>query len=250
MAAAEAVRIGKTGDAVCIVIPCYNEADRLDFAQLPTHRENTSYVFVNDGSTDATADRIREHTSDRVFLCNLDRNVGKGEAIRQGYAFAGRTGLLARADWFGYWDADMSTPLTELDDFIHYARLYDFARVDGILGSRVLRLGSTIHRSPLRHYLGRVFATIVDSAFALRCYDTQCGSKLFRTSVADDAFGAPFVSRWIFDVEILLRLRGRRIVEYPVRTWKAVDGGTLSVQRELIPTLRDIVRIRRHYRTR
>ncbi len=188
--------------------------------------------------------------SDRVFLCNLERNVGKGEAIRQGFAFARRTGLLDHAEWFGYWDADMSTPLTELDHFFDYARLYDLDRVDGIFGSRVLRLGSRIERSPVRHYLGRVFTTLVDSMFELGCYDTQCGSKLFRTAIADEAFAEPFVSRWIFDIEILLRLRGRRIVEYPLRAWRDVGGGTLSVRRELIPTLKDIVRIRRRYRAR
>jgi glycosyltransferase involved in cell wall biosynthesis len=207
-------------------------------------------VFVDDGSTDSTADRIREHVSELVFLCRLEQNVGKGEAIRQGFAFARRTGLLDRADWFGYWDADWSTPLTELDEFFSYARLYDIDRVDAIFGSRVLRLGSRIDRSPVRHYLGRAFTTIIDRVFALRCYDTQCGSKLFRTPVAEEAFGETFTSRWIFDVEILLRLRGRRIVEYPLRAWSAVDGGTLSVGRELIPTLRDIVRIRSRYRSR
>lgn len=206
-------------------------------------------MFVNDGSNDRTADCVREHASDRVLLCDLERNVGKGEAIRQGFVFAGRAGLLDRSRWFGYWDADFSTPLTELDEFFAFARLYDFDSVDAILGSRVLRLGSAIRRSALRHYLGRAFMTIVDQSFGLGCYDTQCGAKLFRTGVADQAFGEPFVSRWIFDVEVLLRLRGRHIVEYPLRAWTDVDGGTLSITSELVPTLRDLVRIRQRYRT-
>ena len=148
--AAADVRAIHAGESVCIVIPCFNEAARLDFAHLAADRTDATYVFVNDGSSDATVDRIREHVSERIFLCNLERNVGKGEAIRQGFAFARRTGLLDHAEWFGYWDADMSTPLTELEHFFAYARLYDLDRVDGIFRNRILRLGHRIKSSEIR----------------------------------------------------------------------------------------------------
>jgi dolichyl-phosphate beta-glucosyltransferase len=232
----------------CLIIPCYNEAARLDLSMLASTGDTGWYVIVNDGSTDTTSDRIREYLSDRVHLCDLALNVGKGEAIRQGVLYARQSGILERVSWAGYWDADMSTPLSEVGGFFDYAETYGIENVDGILGSRVLRLGSSIRRSLVRHLLGRVFTTLVANMTGLGCYDSQCGSKLFRTSVLDEAFAEPFLSRWIFDVEILLRLRARRIIEYPVRSWTDVGGGSLSVPRELLPTLWDLLRIWRRYR--
>jgi hypothetical protein len=81
----------------------------------------------------------------------------------------------------------------------------------------------------------------------LECYDSQCGAKLFRIEHVERAFGEPFISRWIFDVEILLRLRDQRLIEYPLRTWSDVRGGKLNVPNVAVPTLIDLWRIRHHY---
>jgi dolichyl-phosphate beta-glucosyltransferase len=234
-------------ESFCIVIPCHNEAARLDLSALYRADGRGRYVFVNDGSTDDTSGCIRPFVSEWVRLVELDHNVGKGEAIRRGFEFARRGGLLQDVAWIGFWDADMSTPLTELEGFLEYARFYGIDQVDGILGSRVARLGSTIRRSFVRHICGRAFATIVSVVFDLQCYDSQCGSKLFRASLFEEAFAEPFVSRWIFDVEILLRLKHRHLVEYPLRQWSATDGSKINVYRLVIPTLRDIFRIRHRY---
>ena len=231
---------------VCLIIPCYNESARLDFAQLKALPASITCVLVDDGSTDGTAEVVERHTSDRLHLLRLPKNVGKGEAIRQGFLQARERGWLSGADWVGYWDADLATPLEEIDDFLRYAALSG-PSPDGILGSRIYKLGSTIVRSYLRHILGRLFTTAASTMLQLHCYDSQCGAKLFRPDVAAEAFGEPFVSRWIFDVEILARLRGRRLIEYPLRRWADVRGSKLGVAKVAVPTLLDLIRIRQRY---
>jgi dolichyl-phosphate beta-glucosyltransferase len=232
---------------ICLIVPCFNEAARLDFDRFSELPSGVTCLLVDDGSTDETAAVIRRHQSHALRLLQLPRNMGKAEAIRQGVLHAQAAGLVDGAEWVGYWDADMATPLSEIAGFTAYAGISG-GTVDGILGSRIYKLGSRIERSYLRHLLGRLFATVAAVLLKIESYDSQCGAKLFRTHVLDEAFGRPFLSRWIFDVEIIARLRHRRLIEYPVRRWVDVGGSKLSVVKIAIPTLVDLVRIRRHYR--
>ena len=103
----------------------------------------------------------------------------------------------------GFWDADLATPLDAVEDFLALAAKRQ--EIDLILGSRVLLMGRDIRRKPLRHYLGRVFATAASLTLGLPVYDTQCGAKVFRANAAIAAvFAGPFRSAWIFDVELIL----------------------------------------------
>jgi glycosyltransferase involved in cell wall biosynthesis len=231
----------------CVVIPCYNEAGRLDVESLRQLPRTGRYIFVDDGSTDATSDVVRSIGCEHVQLLRLDRNQGKAEAVRLGILHAKNIGLLADVRWVGFWDADMATPMSEAALMLAYAAGFEY-EVDGILGSRIYKLGSRIKRSYLRHLAGRVFSSIAYTALALDCYDSQCGAKLFRVELVQQAFGEPFSSRWIFDLEILLRLKDRRLVEYPVRVWTDVPGGKLRVIPLIVPTLVDIARLWNRYR--
>jgi dolichyl-phosphate beta-glucosyltransferase len=246
MASIRAVRVRDMPPKICLIVPCFNEAARLDLSSFSDLPANVTCLLVDDGSTDRTAEIIRTHESDRLRGLILPGNVGKAEAIRRGMLHAKNTGWLDDAVWVGYWDADLATPLSELDGFIRYAGLVE-GRVDGILGSRISRLGSRIVRSYLRHLLGRAFATAAAALMKVESYDSQCGAKLFRVELVDEAFGEPFLSRWIFDVEILARLRARRLIEYPLVRWVDVGGSKVSVIRVAIPTLIDLIRIRRKY---
>jgi glycosyltransferase involved in cell wall biosynthesis len=219
-----------------IVIPCYNEAHRLSiraFKAFVCAGHPQRFLFVNDGSTDGTVHILKtllDDNPERYAICDLPRNVGKAEAVRTGVLLA----FAAGPDYIGYWDADLATPLKTIPTF---CTLLD-ARPDLeiVFGARVRLLGRSIERSALRHYFGRIFATAASITLGLGIYDTQCGAKLFRASPAmQSLFQEPFLSRWLFDVEILARLiharRGTRlpqvedlVYEFPLHEWHEVAG--------------------------
>lgn len=204
------------------------------------------FLFVNDGSTDGTAHVIRERLGERVYLLDLPRNVGKAEAVRAGMLHASKTSSLNEADWIGYWDADLATPLSEVTAFLRFGQIVE-DRVDSIWGSRVDRLGSAIRRSYLRHLAGRLVATAAGFLLGLPSYDSQCGAKLFRREIVEIAFSEPFICRWLFDMELLMRLKDYRIVEYPLRQWRDISGSRSRVATMALRVLPELVRIRLKY---
>jgi dolichyl-phosphate beta-glucosyltransferase len=240
--------------AVLLVIPCFNERDRLsaeDFVHGLDQQYNLNLLFVDDGSTDGTLDLLRELSSrraSRVAVLQLGRNHGKAEAVRRGII----AGLERRPEFIGYWDADLSTPLEAVPDFLQvFASL---PAVEMVMGSRVQLLGRAIMRNPLRHYVGRVFATFASLTLALPVYDTQCGAKLFRVNrCTHEYFTEAFLSRWVFDVEILARMRlgpggasADRVYELALRRWEDVAGSKVRPL-DFFRACLDLVRIRRRY---
>ena len=183
-------------------------------------------------------------------MLSLSSNSGKAEAVRQGVQRAIQQG----AEYVGYWDADLATPLSDVRVFRDLLR----ARPQLILvmGARVQLLGKDIQRHAARHYSGRIFATAASFVLGLRVYDTQCGAKLFRSSVpVSDVFSTRFTSRWFFDVEILARLIRRRrllggsdvasvVYEWPLERWTDVPGSKVKV-RDFARALLDLWRIGR-----
>lgn len=224
--------------AVHLVIPLFNEAGRLDlraFEEALRGRAELKFLLVDDGSTDATPARIAELAAawpERVGTIRLPINSGKAEAVRRGMLAAWEAG----SPIVGYWDADLATPFRELDALL--VPLTEKDEVQVVLGARVQLLGREIVRSPFRHYAGRVFATVASLLLDVPVYDTQCGAKLFRrTEELRRALGQPFLSRWIFDVELLSRLdrvlpRGLagHAVEVPLRAWRDVRGSRLGAE--------------------
>jgi dolichyl-phosphate beta-glucosyltransferase len=127
-----------------------------------------------------------------------------------------------------------------------------------VFAARVRLLGREISRRPSRHYFGRVGATLISSSLGLAVYDTQCGAKLFRvTDVYPQLWSEPFLSRWIFDVEIVarfLRARGREaaaqaIYELPIRVWHDVQGSKVR-STDFLRALTDLWKIHRAYNAR
>jgi dolichyl-phosphate beta-glucosyltransferase len=222
-----------------IVVPCYNEASRLapeSFDRALAANPELEIFFVNDGSTDDTLTLLRDIEKShhgRVRAIDQPINAGKAEAVRLGML----AGFGGDADFVGYWDADLATPLDEVPRFVEIFRTRPELEV--VIGSRVKLLGHSIKRHATRHYLGRIGATITSIALRLDVYDTQCGAKIFRNQ--DNLrrlFEVPFRSGWIFDVEILARLiRDRRdrgcseaasvLFELPLNQWHDVAGSTV-----------------------
>jgi dolichyl-phosphate beta-glucosyltransferase len=242
-----------------IVVPCYNEAARLDvarFAEYAALPGAASLLFVDDGSTDDTAKVLSglvRRVPGRIRALRLATNQGKSGAVRAGVLAA----LADGAVFVGFWDADLATPLAAIPRFL--AALEGRPILLGAIGARVRLLGTTIERSAVRHYLGRVFATAASLVLGLGVYDTQCGAKLFRAGpLLGAAFAAPFRSRWAFDVELLARLEeaGRRagalpvqqtVIELALEEWRDVRGSKLHPL-GMVGAGLDLAFIRRHVR--
>jgi dolichyl-phosphate beta-glucosyltransferase len=235
---------------IVLVVPCYNEESRLSLESFEEGAQGeVQILFVDDGSKDGTVAKIqafiRGKTNLHLLVCA--KNSGKANAVRQGMLHVSADPTLSKARWVGYWDADLATPLWEIPNMIQYADFYNLP-VAAVWGSRVYRLGSQIQRSALRHYLGRGFATVIGTLLKVESYDTQCGAKLFRTEHLQTAFAEPFISHWIFDVEILLRLQGHLLIEYPLRKWQDVPGSKVKISKEILRVLGDILKIRKRYK--
>ena len=238
-----------------IVVPCYNEAQRLPLAAFQDFLNHSTIhlVFVDDGSRDHTAqvlENLRDSHPDRVTVLQLKTNQGKAEAVRHGINFA----LDHNVEFTGYWDADLATPLDAIPRFL--AVFEDRPALDMVFGSRVKLLGRKVHRRPMRHYLGRVFATVVSTMLHLPIYDTQCGAKIFRVGPETSSlFADPFLTRWVFDVEILARfirkcgsaaIAAGHIYEYPLEEWEDVAGSKVKPS-DFLTALGDLARIYWNY---
>ena len=241
-----------------IIVPCFNEEQRLPVEAFRAFRLNAhaiDFCFVNDGSTDNTLgvlNALAASDPTRFSVVNLEKNSGKSEAVRRGIVAS----LDRGADAVGFWDADLATPLDELDGFLQ--TLSARPDIHMVFGARVRLLGRSISRKPTRHYFGRVGATLISSTLGMAVYDTQCGAKVFRVEdAARKVFAEPFLSRWIFDVEIIARYvklwgrdaAARAIYEYPITTWKDVRGSKVK-SHDFARALRDLWKIRRAYRLR
>lgn len=247
--------------SAAIVVPCYNEGQRLPVPEFDTflkEHPEIAFLFVDDGSTDNTADRLAEiaeaHPANTEVI-RLSRNGGKAAAVRSGM----RAAFAREVPLAGYWDADLATPLDEIPRFIGI--LEDDRDCLVLLGARVRLLGRSIERRAVRHYTGRVFGTLASLTLGLAVYDTQCGAKLFRVSdETKGLFDEPFGARWVFDVELLARLVSARraagetdvergLREVPLHSWTDVAGSTLRPL-DFVVAARDLLRIYRTYRPR
>lgn len=213
-------------EKVCVIIPCYNEAERLErevFREFVEREERFDFCFVNDGSRDDTSRVLRQLVDSvpgRFLLVDNADNRGKAEAVRGGML---HVAALNRYDTIGFLDADLATPLEDL--YLLVEEMDRKPRVLVTMGARLKRLGANVQRKAYRHYLGRGFATLVSVLYQLPVYDSQCGAKLFRSELVPVIFKDAFRSKWLFDVEVILRVRQvhadyeQVIHEIPLNTW-------------------------------
>lgn len=235
---------GVRGPRWSVVIPAYNEAARLPSylkevqAYFEGRDESYEVIVVDDGSQDGTADRVREVAAGRprVTVHALDRNRGKGHAVRAGMARAvGELRLMA--------DADGATPIAEV------ARLEAAvaAGADLAVGSRVLEDPAVIRQVRLHRKLsGHVFNFLLRRLGVAPVLDTQCGFKLFRGAAAAALFPQVTTDGFGFDVELLMlaRRRGFRIAEVAVN-WADQPGSKVRVLREGPRMLYEVLAARR-----
>jgi len=227
---------------VSLVVPAFNEERRLpgtlsrigDYLR-DAGESGWEIVVVDDGSSDRTAEAARESAPAAgvpVEVIVLPRNRGKGAAIRAGVARTRGERVLVS-------DADLSTPIEE------WHRLRD-AGAPVAIGSRALDERMVRRRQAwYRRTLGKLFNRIVRVLSVPGIRDTQCGFKLFDGDAARALFAEARIDRFAWDVEILAlaRARGLTIAEIPV-LWFNSPESKVSVVRDLVPTLRDLLKIR------
>jgi len=224
----------KTG----IIIPCYNEAKRLNvsaFVSFVTSNDKYHLCFVNDGSKDdtlAVLETIQEQAKMKVSIVDVKKNAGKAAAVRSGarYLFNRRD-----VDCIGFIDADLSTDFNDFEKLVN--TLHKNEDLDLVYGSRGKGEGQ-IERNVFRNLFSKIIKMIVFLILGLPIEDTQCGAKVFRRNIVPVAYESAFLTRWLFDVEIFIRLKKHygkvqtmdKIYEQPLERWIHVDDSKLGMK--------------------
>jgi glycosyltransferase involved in cell wall biosynthesis len=232
--------------SISVIIPAFNEEKRLPstLERVVEYLDQTGFAFaevlvVDDGSRDGTAAQAGEFARRHpcVRILRNPGNRGKGYSVRHGM-------LEAQGEWALFTDADLSSPIEELE------KLTAAAEREGAsiaFGSRAIdRSLVGVHQPVLREYAGRFFNVVMRAVMGLKFHDTQCGFKLFRRDAARAIFARQQLERFGFDVEILFlaELLGYRAVEVPVR-WNDVAGSKVGTLQGL-DGFADLLRIRRN----
>lgn len=215
--------------SVCIVIPAYNEGERLpgllaDLVEygVRVHAPSVEFLVVDDGSSPKDL-QLERRAVEKAFtgfssagvphrakLLKLPRNFGKGSAIRRGWQEAA-----ADADWLGFLDADGAVPASEVWRLV---AMLDSKRFDLLAGARIRMAGHRIHRSLVRHLQGRIFATLAERWVPNGFYDTQCGIKLVKASRLRPLMEHLQEDRWLLDIELITLISkvGGDCIEEPI----------------------------------
>jgi len=223
---------------VGVVIPCYNEEKRLKSKEFIDFIEGNSgyhFCFVNDGSSDKTIEVLEQLRAGRehyISIYDCEKNGGKAEAVRQGLLHMAQYDDL---DYLGFLDADLSTDLTDFDDLVKTISTTDFQIVNG---SRISRMGANITKESARKLISMTINLIICNILGMSFRDTQCGAKIMRKELIPIAFDKPFLTKWLFDVEIFMRMKhhfGKEkardiICEQPLKRWIHADGSKLSMK--------------------
>ncbi len=229
-----------------LIVPAYNEADRLPDTIQRIQKHSRSWKFPievivvvepSDDQTLALAENAVKSWIDLRVLTHHEKR-GKGFAVRNGM-------LRARGDLIFFTDADLSTPLEDLD-----AGLALFARdrsIDLIVGNRMHPDSQILQRQNVsRERMGKVFNRIVQTLTGLRIRDTQCGFKGFRNRAAKEIFGRQRIDGFSFDVEVLMlaRAMGFVIAELPVH-WTNSEASHVHPVRDSMRMFFDVARVRK-----
>ena len=241
MAAVALTRPGRPDGRVdlSVVVPCYNEAPRLrpTLERLQLHLDDVGrpyeVIFVDDGSKDGTLPCLREAASSwpQAQVVALGVNAGKGRAVASGVR-------VSRGDVVLYSDADLSTPIEELDKLERALR----RGADVAFGSRSAAGGNPVARQLHRRIMGRLFNLVVRALLLPGFGDTQCGFKALRGEVARELFADLVTDGFAFDVEILWRAQcaGFHLEEVSVR-WRDSGATRVSPVRHSLQMLRDVL---------
>jgi dolichyl-phosphate beta-glucosyltransferase len=225
---------------ISIVIPAYNEEKRIKksliriIAYLKSKSSKYEIIVVDDGSTDNTSKIVRGLNKNIRILQNK-RNKGKGYSVKKGV-------LAARYRIILFTDADLSTPIEELGQFVKYTN----DGYDVVFGSRNLKSSKIKESQPFyRQLMGKTFPLLVNAITSLNFKDTQCGFKLFKAQAAKEIFSRQTIEGFAFDAEILFIANKLeyRIKEAPV-VWSNSKESKVSPLKDSIKMSIDLLKIR------
>jgi CheY-like chemotaxis protein len=228
-------------DIIGVVIPCYNEEKRLlgdDFKAFISKNLGYHLCFVNDGSKDNTLDVLKElakGNEDRISIYDCEKNGGKAEAVRLGMLHLAKQ---AQFNYIGFLDADLST---DFEDFNDLAKTISISNFQIVSGSRINRMGADINKESSRAIISKTVNYFIRKTLEMDFKDTQCGAKIMTKEIVDKTFQKKFLTKWLFDVEIFMRMKkiyGKEqaqnlICEQPLKRWIHADGSKLSFKDSL-----------------
>lgn len=242
-------------DCIGVVIPCYNEEERLLGAEFKEFvHKNLGYhlCFVNDGSKDNTLgvlEELRKGNEDRISIYNCEKNGGKAEAVRLGMLHLAKQ---KQYNFIGFLDADLST---NFDDFKVLVSEISSSNFQIVSGSRMARMGADIAKESARAIISKTVNFIIRKTLGMNFKDTQCGAKIMTKELVEKTFQKKFLTKWLFDVEIFMRMKKvygtsvaqSLICEKPLNRWVHMDGSKLSF-RDSFKIMGQIGQIAVHYR--
>lgn len=234
---------------ISLVIPVYNEQKRINKTiKALSSGFNFPYlklekvIFVDDGSTDKTlsilkknVDKLEKILRAEVILVTYKPNRGKGYAVKTGM-------LKSDSDYTLYFDADMATPLSEVEKFIPLMKKGSAV----IIGTRKNGKSTVIDHQPLyRELMGRMFTLLSKLILNTWVTDFTCGFKAFSRNAKDEIFTRSMIDRWGYDAEILFLARklGNRINERAV-VWSDDKNSKVKVFQAAITSFTELIRIR------
>lgn len=235
---------------ISFIIPCYNEEKRLSktfealrLAQGKPFRglKLSEIIFVDDGSTDRTFEKIQKWISqhsqefnNKLSLISYKPNRGKGYAIKEGM-------LESTSDYALFFDADISTPLSEIKKFLPYFK----KGAPIVVGTRKNGASTVLVHQPLyRELLGRTFTKIAQIVLGIEVTDFTCGFKAFSKNAALQIFKNAKINGWGYDAEILFLAKkgGFSVYEVPV-IWSNDNGTRVKLVKAIFRTLYELFRI-------
>lgn len=238
-----------------VVIPCYNEETRLSSDEFKAFvHSNLGYhlCFVNDGSKDntlAVLKELRKGNEERISIYDCEKNGGKAEAVRLGMLHLAKENQF---DYIGFLDADLSTNFDDFDDLVQTISNSNYKIVSG---SRISRMGANIAKESARKIISQTINLFIRKTLGMEFKDTQCGAKIMTKEIVEKTFQKKFLTKWLFDVEIFMRMKkvyGNEkakefICEKPLNRWVHMDGSKLSFK-DSFKIVGQIGQIALHYR--
>ncbi|KAH1019830.1 dolichyl-phosphate beta-glucosyltransferase isoform X2 [Dendroctonus ponderosae] len=231
-----------------VIVPAYNEEERLGpmldecLDYLESRRKSGAFsyevIVVSDGSTDQTVSKAlsytKKHSCERVRVLALEKNRGKGGAVRLGM-------LSARGSLLLFADADGATKfadLRKLEDSLKELVVSDYLSKPEITADTLaITVGSRAHLEDEAVASRTVFRTILMYGFHFLVWlfavkgirDTQCGFKLLTRKAAAICFESMHVERWAFDVELLYIAQKLNIpISEVAVNWTEIEGSKVT----------------------